>query len=254
MNLAATVLGLDVQTWLGIAIGALISLAISMVIYRLQKSPRTLDYAITSMQDFTNDANPHLPTRMSVIWHEEGESYREGQCLKKPRIVSYRIKNTGKRAIDADDFKEPIKVEAATGSIVDVRVIAVSHPGVHALGSILSNSSAARTFTPRLMNPKDSISIQVITEKCPEPPKVTCWMREESRPMQRRQDILDPSLLEVAKKRVKYGGSLVLLALMFGLLGLVVSFPMSSTIALLAGGVVVATVCVVVVYSIILTK
>jgi hypothetical protein len=90
-----------------------------------------------------------------------------------------------------DDFKDPIKIEADEGSIVGAAVTYMSRPGIAA--KICSDLPNESNFTPVLMNPGDSVDIQVITDSCPEPPKLTTWIREESRPMQRRQTIIDPS-------------------------------------------------------------
>jgi hypothetical protein len=202
MNLAASFLGIDLQGWITIAIDTFIGIALLGLGYRLQKKPKTLDYAISSTQDLTTQASPHVQTRLEFIWTEGSLEDKEVRPLKAPRIVNYRIANTGKRAIDADDFKRPIELSVAMGSIVDVVVTRVSHPGILELGSIpRGESSTRRVFTPVLLNPKYWIDIQVITDGCPTPPKLTSWIREESRPMQRRQEILDPPVREVLKRQ-----------------------------------------------------
>jgi hypothetical protein len=213
MILAAGFLGMDRQTWLSIAIGAIVSLVLSVLFYRLQKMPKTLDYAIHSILDLSAKTSPYLQAHMVVMWHENQRV--EAHPLKDPRIVDYRIRNTGKRAIDADDFKNPIEVKTSEGSVVDVLVTRVSHEGVLRLGSILSSSHEVGVFTPTLMNPGDWIDIQVITEGCPEPPELTAWIREESRSMQKRQGVLDPPLREVLKRRWTQPAS-ELMSIVFG--------------------------------------
>lgn len=197
VTLAASFVGLDTQTWFSIAIGSFITLIIALIVYRKQKSPKTLDYAIRSTQDLTGDASPHLRARMEVIWKEDPNSVR---TLKEPRIVNYHIRNTGKRAIAAADFESAIKVDAPRGSIVDIIVTGMSHTGILELGSVPAAGQSNATFTPRLMNPGDWIDIQLITDGCSGSPALTCWIREESRPMRKRQALLDPSLVELSKR------------------------------------------------------
>jgi hypothetical protein len=146
---------------------------------------------------------------MNIIWKVEqrnGPDIEESvRALEEPRIVNYHIRNTGKRAIDAEDFKKPFKIEAGRGSIVDVVVTRVSHPGVLALGPIFDRfelPTCTKSFMPTLMNPRDWIELQVVTDGCPNPPELTSWIREESRPMALRQDILDPPLREVLMRRL----------------------------------------------------
>lgn len=202
MNLAAGFLGIDWQNWVGILIGLISSIVIPVSFHQRQKKPRTLDYAIRSTQDLTSSASHHVQTRMEVIWsepHADNEPCKI-RPLKEPRIVNYHIRNTGKRAIDATDLQDPIKVKAAKGSIVDVVVIDVSHERMIELGSIPLGPDGTNVLKPALMNPKDWIEIQVITDGCPYPPKLTCWIREESRPMQQRQSLLYPPLREFLKR------------------------------------------------------
>jgi hypothetical protein len=201
MYLAAGFLGMDRQTWLSIAIGSLVSLIISLLIYRMQKSPKTLDYAIRSTFDLNAEASADSWSRMLILWTEGAKGPHQGQRLNQPRIVNYYIRNTGKRAIDGDDFKTPIEVKASEGSIVDTVVTDMSHYGMHKIGRISSEWPDTTAFTPTLMNPKDWIEIQVLTEGCPAPPKLTSWISEESRSMEQRQDLLDPPLWEVLKRQ-----------------------------------------------------
>jgi hypothetical protein len=228
MILAVGFLGLDAQAWVGVAIGSVFSLVLSILFYQLQKKPRTLDYAISSTQDFTVEAG--MPTGLVVSWMEEAQPNEiVMHPLVRPRIVNCRIRNTGKRAIDADDFKEPIQIEVATGSIVDAVVTRVSHPGVFQLGSIPGErESSTRVFTPVLMNPGDWINIQVITNECPDYPKLTSWIREESRSMQNRPEILDPPVLEVVKRSLLHSEFLVWLLTMITAIAAVAGYILAG--------------------------
>jgi hypothetical protein len=235
-DLAVVFFGIDTQTWVGLGIGSVVTIMVAVLIYRKQKTPRTLDYAIRSTQDLTSDASPHLRTRMEILWKGQGEDSHLGRILKEPRIVNYHIRNTGKRAIDADDFKKEIEVRAGSGSIVDVIVTEVSHEGVIELGPISSDVDDATFFIPSLMNPKDWINIQVITDGCPNAPKLTSWIREESRPMERQQSILYPPVWEVLQRSVvDRAGEFVKIALIiFGVN--VVVFGLAVLIYLISRG------------------
>jgi hypothetical protein len=200
MDLTAAFLRMDMQTWVALAAGSVVTIMVAFLIYQIQKSPRTLDYAIRSTQDLTANASPHLRDRMSIIWRDvTSGGFAAGRTLKEPRIVNYHIRNTGKRAIDADDFKSPIEVKAGTGSIVDIIVTKVSHDGILDVGPLPSEHGTS-SFTPALMNPKDWIELQVITNGCPEPPELSSWIREETRPMEKRQGLLDPPVREVVRR------------------------------------------------------
>lgn len=121
--------------------------------------------------------------------------------LKEPWIVNYRISNTGKRAVEADDFKRPIEVSVAKGSIVDVVVTNMSHIGILEFGPIPGDSPTNRVFTPVLLNKNDWIDIKVITDSCLDLPKIDSWFFEQSRDMQRRRSCFDPFLRQSFKKQ-----------------------------------------------------
>jgi hypothetical protein len=204
MNLAADFLSVDKQGWITTVIGIIAGIVVTHLYHRLQKTPKTLDYAISSTQDLTSNASPDLRERMEITWKEDDRASRYSdtpRILEEPRIVNYHIRNTGKRAIEAADFTNEIDIKAASGSIVAVIVTDVSREGVINSESIQLDFVPLAYFTPTLMNPKDWIEIQVITDGCPEPPELTTWFREESRPMQRRQSILYPPLWELLKRR-----------------------------------------------------
>lgn len=142
----------------------------SFAFYRLEQKRRetkTLDYTIHGMQDLTGRLN-----RTSIKINEKS---KEERPPKEPRIVNYRISNTGNWAIQADDFKRPIEVSVAKGSIVDVVVTNMSHIGILEFGPIPGDSPTNRVFTPLLLNKGDWIDIKVITDGCLDLPKIDSW-------------------------------------------------------------------------------
>ncbi len=202
--------GLDRQAWLNIIATAIVSAIITALGYQLKKSSKTLDYTLrgtwdftAGMQNFTPDPkNPSL-NRIEFNWRTKKEG-RRGEIavrkLEKPRIYYYHIRNTGKQAIDMEDFKGPIEIEATSGSIVDVVVTNVSHKRILNLGPIRAGDAWA--FSPALMNRNDWIDIEVITDNCQDPPELSCLIRGESRQMRVRRRL--PSSQSRKKMKAKW--------------------------------------------------
>lgn len=196
-HLAATLLGIDPQTWIGVVIGAAVSIGVAYLIYLRQKRPRTLDYTGGDLLSLAADEEVFPGVKLDVSWSPGGtedDSWLEPLSLKEAQIASYRIQNTGKRAIKADDFQEPLTVRAPEGRLIDCVVTEVSHPGVCDLGSVDVPCDGPRTedtvcFTPALLNPGDWIKINVLTDGLEGDVELTCWIVDESRPMKYRQRI-----------------------------------------------------------------
>jgi hypothetical protein len=221
MAVASGFLGFSGDTWFALILfflGAAISASVSFLIYRRQKSPRTLDYALKSTEALVTSGGNQSGLKLSVVW-ETSDSADETRgasgtsaevsasgprALHNPRISNFHIRNTGRRAIDAEDFAKPITVEVPRtppSCIVDVHVTGVSSDGIHPCGSI---PDPPKGLKPVLMNPGDWIEVQVLTDAGPADPVpiLTAWIRDQSRPMARRQGLLDPPLEAVLRRRV----------------------------------------------------
>src|SRR4051794_1252495 len=94
----------------GIEIGAfffLLTVMVAYLIFRRQKTPKTLDYAILSHQLFITPQS-----KLHFIWTET-DNIGDGWDVIRPSITYMRIANTGRQEIDQSDFLEPIEVVPA---------------------------------------------------------------------------------------------------------------------------------------------
>lgn len=202
MKLGAVFLGLDGGTWLSVGIGSAVTLAVALVIYFLQKTPKTLDYAEYDVQPLgTGDEEVHPGLRLDVTWTDssEGEEAAKSRTLEHARVQHYRVQNTGKRAIRADDFQTPITITARDCRFVDGSVRATSRPGVCPLGKFQPPvlGEGALLVTPALLNPGDWIDLSVLVDGSTAQLDISTWIVDESREMRRRDFLLGPPLREI---------------------------------------------------------
>jgi hypothetical protein len=176
------VLDWTADNWLTLATFAVATI-VAVYLYHRQKQPKTLDYAATSQLIGTGgSAHSRLQVRWEDIlpWeHSQNLNAKRSHILESPRIVKIHIRNTGKRAIDESDFKEPITVEVESGWIVDLAVTVSSRKNMFSLEADRNAiySEKKWTLTPRLLNSGDWIDLRIITEKSPDLPKVTSWIQ-----------------------------------------------------------------------------
>jgi hypothetical protein len=201
-----------------------VSLALSVIFFIKQRRPKTLDYAIISEHSIGVGADQQMPSYLDFSWkvpvdpHDPHSAF-EMYTLKSPRITQLLIKNTGKKAIEDRDFRQPIKVSVPEGCwLVDLSTIEASYEAIIDYGPIdpelpynpkapatvqIAHGQPNRAFRPALLNAGDWIKMQVLTDGTSEAPIVTSWITDQSRPMRLRPDIIEDPIWEVAIQRLK---------------------------------------------------
>jgi hypothetical protein len=191
--------GLIVGTVVGI-----VGIVVALLIYRWQQNPKQLDY---SMVNDLQLLSPHAS--------EAGEALRvfyEDTVVRDPHIVTVQVRNTGKVAIVADDFVDPISITWKTARLIE---------GFPAGGSsryivgAMTMTEGTGPVNPEvaLINPNEYFDVQLLLDGEPTDLQVTARFRDQSRPMQHRE----PSDLMVRgwqRVIVRYPG---LLAMITGL-------------------------------------
>jgi hypothetical protein len=158
----------------------------SWLLFVRQKQPKTLDYYLVSDQLISSKANPN---KIKVNWTGAMPGKPRNELieyeLSDPRISRIHIRNTGKREIERDDFAQPITVTVRDGIILDVEVTGASHPAVYPFGTVDDPAAEVKkwTFAPTLLNPNDWVELTVLTDKASTHPRVSSWIKGQSRPM-----------------------------------------------------------------------
>lgn len=180
----AAFLGMDLGAWVGTILG-LLGLLAGYWFYKLAKKKNTLDYVFTDRQRLiSNTTFPDLviDTRFPGDLPESAQ-----ESLVNPRIYRVAVVNTGTESIDEGSFKEPVRVfldEGVSGRIVEVAVVAASHPQMLPKGRIQKAYwRDPFVITPRLMNAGDGFVMQVLTEGTDAFPTVDSWRSGQDREM-----------------------------------------------------------------------
>lgn len=207
----------------------------SWYLFIKQKQPKTLDWAILSDQPLTPNGR-NVPEAVNVRWMApipwvDATTSTRWRTLNAARLIEIRIQNTGKQPLTAADFEDPVTVSIGKGWLIDLVVTNSSHGGTGDLANLDQvDASNTRRFRPRLMNQGDWIDLSLTTEfskdiggkdqftlleldgqelwltsdaKLAANLTVGCWIHGETRPMQRRQEILNTPLRRIVWSRLR---------------------------------------------------
>ena len=238
MIVGAVFWGMDAQTWTGIAIGSAVTIVVAFLIYRLQRAPKTLDYAAYDPQRLgvEDDIYPGLSLTVECEVLPEGQYAPEGpyapeghyatearlvQALTQAQVSAFRFQNTGKRAIRAVDFQQPITISTTQGRLLHGIVGDSSRKGVcgpencrlvedTANGQVVEvggedDHGEVFEVTPALLNPGDWFEVAVLTDGNRNGLDVSAWVVEESRSMRKRQRLMNPPFRKVFLEGVMEG-------------------------------------------------
>ena len=168
----------DNAGWLGLSVG-LLGVVITLLVYLWQRRPKRLDYrVVNNLAVLTEHATP-MRRKLKMDY--------EGVQMSDPHIVTIRIQNTGKVAVVADDYVQPIRMryENVRASPLDGSIAAESTPGI--CESLFDTDGEEESFepvmVPELMNPGDWFEAQFVSDGDPGEIHVSCRFKDQSRPM-----------------------------------------------------------------------
>ena len=168
-------IGDNFGTMVGAVIG-LLGVVAALWIAFWQSKPKRLDYEIRNNVPILSSHASALRGRMSVLF--------EGKHVDEPRLVTVRIKNTGKQAVTVDDYVDMIRVKFEKNPPFDGFIADESIPGIctDVFDDLIAKVPAMR---PPLLNPGDWFDVQLISDGPPGEIEVTSRFKEQSRPMRR---------------------------------------------------------------------
>lgn len=162
---------------------SLFGIAVSLGIAWWQRRPKQLDYAVVSSAGLQPDAE-RMRTPLKIDYN--------GVCVRSPWLATIRIGNTGRRAILAGDFVEPIRVRYERNAPFDGYVTAASRDGLWPEGSSIwpadpespvGNPDGVVEIQPVLMNPGEWFELQLLSDGSPGRIALTAVFPDQARPM-----------------------------------------------------------------------
>jgi hypothetical protein len=166
--------------WLGsnwqFVVGTMLGVAGILVGVWFAKSPSTLDYRVLLIAPLLSRHASKVPITVS----------HEGNELEEPYIVQLRVTNTGKRAVRADDYEEPITVRLKGPDLVAPFVAGSNVENLvppNPQDVSFEKNEVAFAYRPALMNARDWFEIQMLCDGRPEGVRVTARYADQSRPV-----------------------------------------------------------------------
>jgi hypothetical protein len=138
---------------LGIVVGAVIGaagIAVAILVYRWQRERRTLHFEMLSHSALLGSDHREV-TGLQLLYN--------GQPVKDAHLLRIRFVNTGNKEIRPEDFKLPVGVRAENARVLLADVIDSSSPDMDLR---LSCADGEAWFEPVLLNPGDSVTVQVM--------------------------------------------------------------------------------------------
>jgi hypothetical protein len=181
-------------------VGIAAGLAISGAFYYLQRRKKTLDWMSVTNAPLLN-TRAKLADGLSIYWMN--------RPVSRPSIMIIRIKNTGREAIRAEDFAQPISMAFDKVQVL-VAIVSETSPNlgdispIHEVGD--SGIIDRITIEPRLLNPGEWFDIQLLFDGKAGYPSVSTRFADQSRSMKQ------VPLVEKLSKRqfaVAYGRDLL---------------------------------------------
>jgi hypothetical protein len=156
------------------AVFGVLALAVALWIAFWQNKPKRLDYEIRNNVPILSSHASSLGGRLSILF--------EGKGVTEPRLVTVRIKNTGKLAVTADEYVDPIRVDYERNPPFDGFVAQESTPGI--LTDVFDGALPKRpAMVPELLNPGDWFDVQLLSDGEPGTISVSSRFKNQSRKM-----------------------------------------------------------------------
>lgn len=146
-----------------------------------QRNPKTLDYSVLSNVPILRDRTERINSELEI-------NYRDTQ-LKDPRLVIVRIANTGRRAVEQNDYVEPITVQYEHNPPLGFTEAEGSSPNIVGddIGLVTASDSAFVSrveVRPKLLNPRDWFDLQLLSDGDPGKIGVHARFSDQRRAMQ----------------------------------------------------------------------
>lgn len=172
-----------------------ITVVIAFGIYYLQRQPKTLDYEVRTKVPLLSPAAAAATSGLSQpIKLLHGDA-----VVSEPYLITLRIRNTGKRAVERADYVEPIVIRGAHRQPFDGFLSAARPKGLKVTDGcplFESDTLELRPIAPPLLNKGDWFDLQLLFNGNPGLVRATSRFKDQSRPMrdQSRQvnDLLPP--------------------------------------------------------------
>jgi hypothetical protein len=192
---------------------AILGIVVGIAIALWQRQPKTLDYEVVNKL-------PILSPNANLAWETPSAPlvvlYGD-QKIKDPFLLTVRVRNTGKRAIEAGDYADPITV-TCTGSRPFDGFINQVFPQELRVADDPRSLAQLAALRPPLLNPGDWFELQFLTDGDPAEITVRSRFKDQARSMQEIGSVDSPS------------GILMWTALSIMILGLwlLIAFPNAS--------------------------
>jgi hypothetical protein len=101
-------------------------------------------------------AEPKERSRLEVLY--------DGKPVNDPNIIVVRLGNTGKRAILAADFPDPIRLDFGSARVLIIQRMERSHPRIRATYQKDPRDASIVMLKPQLLNRREWFDLKFVTD------------------------------------------------------------------------------------------
>ncbi len=143
-----------------VIIGAL-AIVVAIAIFFAQRKTKKLSYRVTSNNELLG-VKEEIQRKVQVLY--------EGKEVKRVHLLTLKFTNDGNQSISSDDFERPLSVSVNSEAKILTHEIIDENP--KGLGILASLEANRLTFSPVLLNSKDTFSIKALISNLEGEPKV----------------------------------------------------------------------------------
>lgn len=144
----------DLATWTGVVV-AVVAAVLAWLTYRSQRGKKGLEYLIVSSQRLVS---PRAAADLTVSF--------DGRPVDEPSLTVLRVVSTGDKGISSDSFESPLIVLLRGATKVVSASVSATRP--NSLPIALRADGIRVVIEPLLLNPRDFIEVQALTDGHPD--------------------------------------------------------------------------------------
>ncbi|MBD1920267.1 hypothetical protein H6F77_03940 [Microcoleus sp. FACHB-831] len=134
-------------------VGIIVSVLISLYIYRRQKPKKEITCRVVSLVPLFN-VTDNFQGKLQVFY--------ESKPIQNVFIMTVRVYNSGNTSIQSSDYDKPLSLNIGTDHVLSAEVIETNPDNITA--SVTFNSSSIQ-ISPVLLNPNDALLIKAVIEQ-----------------------------------------------------------------------------------------
>jgi hypothetical protein len=135
---------------------AIIAIIVTLIVYRLQKERRNLNWVLVSGTKLLQDRAPSL---------QDLELRYKGEIVKDPYLLIVKFENVGNKPIASEDYERPLRISFPPAcQVLAAEIVSTSQDD---MGTSISVEDRNVVLKPVMLNARDCVTCQILVDRPP---------------------------------------------------------------------------------------